>query len=123
MTYATSIAARSQKIRVLVKIAGVPGYLSTDDVGTYDDSAGGNTHGSAAVRPEIVDVSYSAGHLDYQRHMVTQSTMTMRVLDSDWLRGALAINSTPRQYLAAQMVAAETSAQVQESVSDNDPAA
>jgi hypothetical protein len=113
MTHATSITARSQQVRAIVKIAGVNRYLSNHDVNTYTDAAGGNTHGELTVQPDIVDISYSAGRLDHSRHMVTQSTMTLRVLDSAWLRGLLATNVTP-QYLAADAAADALSLQIQD---------
>jgi len=94
MTYATAIAQRNAEIRVLLKIAGVPGYLTSFSATTYDDSAGGNTHGELACYPHIVSTSYSAGRLDHQRHCVSQSTMSVRILDSEFIRGQFSRRAT-----------------------------
>jgi len=91
MTYSTTITNQHQHVRALVKIAGVPRWLSTwgnPSSDTWDDSAHGNHLGAdLPLQGDVTDISISPGTLDYKDHAVSATTCTISVMDSSWLRG------------------------------------
>ncbi len=105
MAYATTIQNADQDVQYILKIAGVDRYFASFNLGTWDDSAYGNTHGSLTVNHDIVSTSPSGGKLDHANYLVTSSTLSVDILDSAYLRGVLSMHVTS-QYLGAAIAAA-----------------